>query len=550
MRSVMSYYPLAIIAILVTMQLANAQILMPQEMVTYQRQSSFIKEFPVPEKELGLEGITTDTQGGVWFLHSSNKTSTIFQFEPSNGEFNRHPVPAETAADNQVINLAAGHLVFDNERSVVWFTDPRSNSIGKLDTQNGRMQLIKIPTQNAGPMDIALSPDSKSIWFAEITGDKIAQVDIESMKITEYLLAEDSGPALITFDDNGTLWVSLSFSNSVLRVDPQANTPPSSPGYSYTMTEFNLPGERGDTFSPFGIAVSGGKVYVSDHGSSRVIVSDTGFVNHISYWTSPSNQFPTTLPGEIVTDKDGNVYFPQHGGNRISMISKATGMMTEYEIPTGPLSTTLFLATSDDGKIWFTEWAANKISYLNTNVKIPFDIQVTTDDPLIITKQDKSESSESINVSFNASVDRNHSSVSLSEVQTTVIGMSDSGPRGIITFDTAQPPRLNLSQNHQTDVKIDLTAESTAVSGKYTLMVGALASEDGGPFISKLYPIPVILDISSSPQPQTANGINDDNSANSLIRNLLRYGSLSAAAGLGGYIIYRLLKIRKFLYKR
>ena len=50
----------------------------------------------------------------------------------------------------------------------------------------------------------------------------------------------------------------------------------------------------------------------------------------------------------------------QHGGNRITVIYNATGLMTEYEIPTGPVSTTLFIAASDDGKFWYTEWIATK----------------------------------------------------------------------------------------------------------------------------------------------------------------------------------------------
>jgi virginiamycin B lyase len=97
-------------------------------------------------------------------------------------------------------------------------------------------------------------------------------------------------------------------------------------------------------------------------------------------------------------DKEGDVYFPQHGGNRISVIDNATGVMTEYEIPTGPLSTALFITASDDGKIWFTEWAANKIGYLDTNVKIPYDIEVAARD---ITLTD--DESKSINISLKAS---------------------------------------------------------------------------------------------------------------------------------------------------
>jgi virginiamycin B lyase len=537
----MSYYHIPIIAVFLSIHLANAQIITPEKMVTYQNQSSFIKEFQVPVKEIGLEGIATDTQGSVWFLHSTNKTSIVFKLDPDNGQFNQYSIQGETVTDNAIINLAAGHLVFDNENSAVWFTDARTNSIGKLDSQNGTIQLIKIPTQNAGPMGIALAPDGKSVWFAEIMGDKIAQVDIESMKITEYPFAEASGPALLTFDDNGILWVSLSFSNSVLRVDPQAvSSSSSSP--SSAMTEFKLSGGE-DTFSPFGIAVSGGKVYVSDHGSSRVVVADKGFVNYISYWTSPSKEFPTTLPSEIIVDKEGDVYFPQHGGNRISVIDNATGVMTEYQIPTGPLSTAVFIAASDDGKIWFTEWAANKIAYLDTNLKIPFDIEITTGD-ITLTK----DVSKSINISLNASSGNNNSlsSIPLSGVEIAVIGMTESGLQGV-TY-TPQPQRVNLSQSHMADAKIDLTAEEGSTPGKYTLMVRAIAPEKEGSFVSKLYPVSTTLDVSPT-QAQAGNTNNHDNSADNTLSDLVRYALLSAAIGLVGYIVYRMFKIRRIIRK-
>jgi streptogramin lyase len=112
--SLVSYYAL-VIAILLNIPLANAQIITPEEMVTYQKQSSFIKEFQVPVKELGLEGIATDAQGNVWFLHSTNKTSIVFKLDADNGQFNQYPIQAETAADNAIINLAAGHLVLDKK---------------------------------------------------------------------------------------------------------------------------------------------------------------------------------------------------------------------------------------------------------------------------------------------------------------------------------------------------------------------------------------------------------------------------------------------------
>lgn len=499
-----------------------------EEFVTYERQSGFIKEFAVPFDELGLRGITTDTQGNAWFYHSTNMTSTLVSFNPNNGEFAEFPLEGETVADDPIINLASAQLAFDNQRNAVWFTDARTNSIGKLDVTSGRIDMVQIPTDNAGPMGIALSPDGDSVWFAEITGDKIASVDAESMKITEYSTGEDSGPAFLTFDDSGILWVTLSFSNSVLRVDTQAL---SSNPFS-AMTELKLSGE--DMFSPFGIAVSDGKVYVSDHGSSRVTVSDTGFVNYVSYWTSPSKTFPTTLPSQIVADRQGNTYFPQHGGNRISVIDK-TGVMTEYEIPTGPLATAVFIAASDDGKIWFTEWASNKIAYLDTSMQVPFTLNVGKTSVIL----DRS-GPQSVAVSLDSS--EVASLVSISEVEIGFTGMTESGLRGVIY--EAQPPRVNLQEVRSAESVIQIRADEKAKPGSYVAMVRVFAPEKDGLVVSKLYPVKLVLDVPEPVSGQDSNMFQNQQTSDSTVQDAFRIGAPLAAAGLIAFMVYRWKKAR------
>src|SRR6266704_3148846 len=378
-------------------RVTNAQPITLKDMVTYEKQSNFIKEFKIPLTGRGLKGITTDTLGNAWFYHSTFNSSAIVRLEPITMKFTEYSVPGKTIVDTAIINLAGGQLVFDAVNNVIWFTDARTNSIGKLDVKGGDIQLVSIPTPKAGPMGIVLSPDGKSIWFAEITGNKIANLDIQSNKIIEYpvigsasssnnngiLNNQDNGPTFLYFDSKGVLWVTLSYSSTVLRVEPWALIPNSS---TMGMSPFTL--AKSETFSPFGIAVvdyKGGtqqRMYVSDHGSSRVVSSDVApnllLQSYLSYWTSPSQVYPTTLPGQIVAVKSGKaIYFPEHGGNRIAKIAVDSGQMSEYDIPTGPLSTALFAAISGDGKkVWFTEWASNKIAYLDTTIPVPITILV------------------------------------------------------------------------------------------------------------------------------------------------------------------------------
>jgi virginiamycin B lyase len=516
---------------LISSQWIWAQPATPDEFVTYEKKSSFIKEFAAPFEELGLRGIITDQNGNVWFYHSTNLTSTLVKFEPESNKFTKFPVEGETVADDPIINLASSQLAFDSNRNVVWFTDARTNSIGKLDVASGQIDLRQIPTGNAGPMGIALSPDGNSVWFAEITGDNIANVDAQSMRITEFATGEDSGPALLTFDDSGILWVTLSFSKSVLRVDTQAL---SSNNPSSAMTELKLSG--GDSFSPLGIAVSDGKVYVSDHGSNRLIVADTGFVNYVSYWTSPSIAFPTTLPSQVVTDARGNIYFPQHGGNRISLID-ATGLMTEYEIPTGPLSTVVFISASVDGKIWFTEWASNRIGYLDTTVAVPFTLQISQNASLTLDRSGP----QSISVTLSSS-EAARSSLSLSEVEIGLAGMTESGPG--VTYD-AQPPRVNLQDANSAESEIQIRAKENARPGSYTAMIRAFAPEQDGLIISKLYPVELVLDVPEPASSQGDNMFQNQQTADTTAQDMLRVAAPLGVAGVIAFAIYRWKKARR-----
>ena len=507
------------------------------KLVSYEKKSNFIKEFHVPIEERGLRGITTDSQGNAWFLHSTNETSTIVKLEPDSGKFTQYPEEGETIADNPVINLAAGQLVFDKERNAVWFTDARVNSIGKLDIASGQIKLWQVPTKNAGPMGIVLSPEGKSLWFAEIIGNNIARFDIQSEKIVEYQTGENSGPTLLTFDEKGQLWVSLSFSDSVMLAQIGNLSSNSSVG----MVKMSLP--KPDRFAPFGIAIAGGKLYVSDHGSSRVIVADenSGLQSYDVYWTSSSSSpalIPTTLLGEVVVDKHGNIFFPQHGGNRISEIRQDDGLMTEYNIPTGPLSTVLFLTASDDGRVWFTEWASNKVAYLDTLVKVPFELQVQQKS-IALTKSGAATLSVSINSASNAT----NNSLSLSQIEVGLTGMTESGPTGI-TYQ-ANPPRVNLQDNISIESVIQIQTQENAKPGTYTAMVRIQAPEQDGLVVSRLYPVKVVLNVPQPTNGQTGESASNQSSTLFEIRDLVRAIAIAAVVGLVGFIVYRRVKRKK-----
>jgi streptogramin lyase len=80
------------------------------DMITYSKQSNFIKEFDIPNniQELGPKGITTDSDGNAWFYHATGQTTKIIKFEPENENFTQYNVGRKTVDDNTIINLAGG----------------------------------------------------------------------------------------------------------------------------------------------------------------------------------------------------------------------------------------------------------------------------------------------------------------------------------------------------------------------------------------------------------------------------------------------------------
>lgn len=506
------------------------------ELVKYEQKSSFIKEFKISLDTFGLKGITSDSKGNAWIYHSTNDASTILKLEPETGTFRQYVIEGKTISDDSIINLAGGMLVFDSKRNVVWFTDARTNSIGKLDVENGKIELIGIPTPNSGVMGIALSPDSTHVWFSEIVANKVASLEIASNTITEYPTGEQSGPSLITFDSKGTLWATLSYSQSILRLDPES-VGSDSKGILIT----KIP----ETFSPFGIALveRNGiqQLFVSDHGSSKIISFDPDFQSFTSYWTSQSQIYPTTLPGQIIADKFGNIYFPQHGGNRISKFEVESNLITEYDIPTGPLSTVLFIAVTEDGsKLWFTEVASNKVAYLDTTISLPFRFQVKSENQITLEKN----MTQTIDVIITKENTNQDFPLSLSEVEVSVVGMSESGLEGIIY--SADPPRLNLEQNQLSESKIELKVDDNAKPGQYHIMVKASAIEKGQQLlVSQLYPISLILDV-PKPLSDVSTTMSKDSTTSEGItfRDITNMIAMLVAAGLVGFLIYSRIKKR------
>jgi hypothetical protein len=152
---------------------------------------------------------------------------------------------------------------------------------------------------------------------------------------------------------------------------------------------------------------------------------------------------------------------------------------------------------------------------------------------------------QSINVSLNTSDIDAISPVSLSEVEIGLVGMTESGLKGL-TYE-AQPPRVNLQEAGSVQSEIQISANENAGTGDYVVMARAFAPEKSGLIISKLYPVELTLDV---PEPTTSpsqgsNNFQNQQTADTLVRDAIRIGAPVGAAGLIAFAIYRWKKARR-----
>jgi hypothetical protein len=211
------------------------------------------------------------------------------------------------------------------------------------------------------------------IWFTELLGSKIGVYDQSKKQLTEYPVPTNaSGPADLTFDRNGDLWFTEAYARNLGEFFPG----------NQSFREYPLGNSTSSQVvsSPVGLAIDDqSNVWVADHGGNWIVEYNPvthGIVEYPTHFP-PEDVYPISLVNDVLIDSNGKVWFTEHGGNSIGYLNTKDYTMAEFPIPTGPLSTCLWLALAPNGDIWFTEWSGNKIGMVQSNLPIPVSILVS-----------------------------------------------------------------------------------------------------------------------------------------------------------------------------
>jgi virginiamycin B lyase len=438
------------------------------------KSSRYIIEFKIPTVCTQPLGITTDTNGNVWFTESN--TGKIAKFDPSTRNFTEYSNPLWQAHEKAMM-WGIGYATDGN----VWYTDSGHNMIWKFSPTDKKYTNFNYPvtypvTKDQQPFPQMLVTAGKKILVNDFSGRKITSFNLDQVGSTiDYSTIPSPGnynfTSTMAVDSNGKIWYTVWIYQQggiLTSYDPQTGT----------RTQFNLPP---GVLAPNGISIGqDGKIWVTDTASSLFFSFDqqsqqfTKFITPLPVESTYGNvsgliKTPISRPYWNHIDDKGRIWFNEQVANSIGVFDPSKDSLVEYLVPSknpnwsdcGSLqdcgvAQVLDFTTSDD-KVWFTEWVENNIGFLDLKVPLPTDVNVT---PTDITVHRGENSTVSFTITPNEQIN---------------------DPVTLVTANTASLNDIIVSGNNQQvtmagqpkTVSINISADNFALTGTYKVLIGA-----------------------------------------------------------------------------
>jgi virginiamycin B lyase len=149
--------------------------------------------------------VRIDSKGMVW---SSGYPLT--RFDPETKKYYDFPEADHTYS-----------LTFDKDENV-WFTNPGTGEIGKVDAKTYKVKQWMPPTTESYERRLAIDPDG-IVWFGEFQKGKIGRFDPKTETFKEYEVpgGNDSFPYAIGIAADHSVWYSSYYLDVVGRLDPK-----------------------------------------------------------------------------------------------------------------------------------------------------------------------------------------------------------------------------------------------------------------------------------------------------------------------------------------
>jgi len=232
----------------------------------------------------------------------------------------QHPhVPTVTEFSTPTPNSLAEGVEVTRD-GAIWYCETLAS---RLVLQRPDRSVVEYPVPNAGQPN-TLKIGSDGIWFTDQLNNAIGVLHPESGEVVEYAVPSGATPTFIELGPDGSVW--FPEPSGVARMDPDG-----------TFTEWQIVLEKADA--------------------------------HIE---------------EISLDPAGRVWFAEKnyagpgpdGTNTVRRLDPATGVISEYRVPTLGGTPAGVLANAD-GTVWITEFFGNAVALLDPGAAPHTDFTIT-----------------------------------------------------------------------------------------------------------------------------------------------------------------------------
>jgi virginiamycin B lyase len=257
-----------------------------------------MKEFPLPAGT-GPHGLVEDRDGNVWF--TGIDASYIGKLDPKTGAIAQFPI-------QKAEPMARGpHTPIFDQKGTLWFTI-QSGHVGRLIPSTGDMKIVAPPSGAGNTYPYGIQINSQGIpWYVDFRGNRIASVDPTSMAIKEITLpSADARPRRIALTPDDVVWYTDYARGYLGRYDPKTGS----------IREFPSPGGRES--QPYGIATVGDAVWYSESAvRPNTLVRFDPKTEKFQTWAIPSGG---GVVRNMMRTADNNLVLACSGVNKVALV--------------------------------------------------------------------------------------------------------------------------------------------------------------------------------------------------------------------------------------
>ena len=260
------------------------------------------REYVLDTPNSGPHGIVEDAQGNIWY--TGINVQEVGKVDPRTG------VVTEYKLNNP--DARGPHTPMFDKKGILFFTI-QNGYVGRLNTANGDMKIVKSPSTPSYPYGIRVDSNNL-LWYVDFQQPKLASVNPDTMEIKEYTLPRaDARPRRIGITADNMIWYADFPKGFIGRLDPKTGQ----------FKEWASPG--GPLSRPYGMDTVGDIVWYSEAGvKPNTLVRFDPKSEQWQTWAIPSGGHVVRF---IDATPDGNIVMAESGINRVAL--------AEVKNPTG-----------------------------------------------------------------------------------------------------------------------------------------------------------------------------------------------------------------------